>query len=193
MSDMEPHNATRSRSATIVAYGLGIAILASAAVAGLVLAAVGTWRAEAAGRDQVQRGKYLVTLGLCTDCHTPGYFFGKPDMTRYLGGSEVGFHIPELGVFHGPNLTPDDETGLGRWSADDIVKAIQTGTRPDGRILAPIMPWHAFAEMTKQDAMAVAAYLKSLPPVSNKVPGPFGPAETPTSFVFKVTPPPQTN
>lgn len=190
MSDMEPHNATRSRSATIVAYGLGIAILASAAVAGLVLAAVGTWRAEAAGRDQVQRGKYLVTLGLCTDCHTPGYFFGKPDMTRYLGGSEVGFHIPELGVFHGPNLTPDDETGLGRWSADDIVKAIQTGTRPDGRILAPIMPWHAFAEMTKQDAMAVAAYLKSLPPVSNKVPGPFGPAETPTSFVFKVTPPP---
>lgn len=193
MSDMEPHNATRSRSATIVAYGLGIAILASAAVAGLVLAAVGTWRAEAAGRDQVQRGKYLVTLGLCTDCHTPGYFFGKPDMTRYLGGSEVGFHIPELGVFHGPNLTPDDETGLGRWSADDIVKAIQTGTRPDGRILAPIMPWHAFAEMTRQDAMAVAAFLKSLPPVSNKVPGPFGPAETPTSFVFKVTPPPQTN
>ena len=193
MSDMEPHNAIRSRSATIVAYGLGVAILASAAVAGAVLAAVGNWRAEAAGREQVLRGKYLVTLGLCTDCHTPGYFFGKPDMTRYLGGSEVGFHIPELGVFHGPNLTPDDETGLGRWSEADIVRAIQTGTRPDGRMLAPIMPWHAFAEMTRQDAMAVAAFLKSLPPVPNKVPGPFGPAETPTSFVFKVTPPPQTN
>ena len=114
-------------------------------------------------------------------------------MTRYLGGSEVGFHIPELGVFHGPNLTPDDETGLGRWSEADIVRAIQTGARPDGRILAPIMPWHAFAEMTKADAMAVAAFLKSLPPVSNKVPGPFGPTETPTSFVFKVTPPPRTN
>ena len=193
MSDMEPDNATRSRSATIVAYGLGVAVLASAAVAGLVLAAVGNWRAEAAGREQVLRGKYLVTLGLCTDCHTPGYFFGKPDMTRYLGGSEVGFHIPELGVFHGPNLTPDNETGLGRWSEVDIVRAIQTGARPDGRILAPIMPWHAFAEMTKADALAVAAFLKSLPPVSNKVPGPFGPAETPTSFVFKVTPPPRTN
>jgi mono/diheme cytochrome c family protein len=193
MSDMEPDNATRSRSATIVAYGLGVAVLASAAVAGLVLAAVGNWRAEAAGREQVLRGKYLVTLGLCTDCHTPGYFFGKPDMTRYLGGSEVGFHIPELGVFHGPNLTPDNETGLGRWSEVDIVRAIQTGARPDGRVLAPIMPWHAFAEMTRQDAMAVAAFLKSLPPVSNKVPGPFGPAETPTSFVFKVTPPPRTN
>ena len=105
---------------------------------------------------------------------------------RFLGGSEVGFDIPGLGVFHGPNLTPDSETGLGRWSADDIVRAIQTGTRPDGRVLAPIMPWHAFAELTKQDAQAIAAFLKSLPPVSNKVPGPFGPTETPTSFVLKV-------
>jgi mono/diheme cytochrome c family protein len=52
---------------------------------------------------QVERGKYLVTLGGCTDCHTPGYFFGKPDAARYLGGSEVGFEIPGLGVFHGPN------------------------------------------------------------------------------------------
>jgi hypothetical protein len=43
----------------------------------------------------------------CNDCHTPGYFFGKPDMARFLGGSEVGFEIPGLGVFHGPNLTPD--------------------------------------------------------------------------------------
>lgn len=190
MSDMEPHNATSSRSATIVAYGLGIAILASAAVAGLVLTMVGNWRAEAAGRESLLRGKYLVALGLCNDCHTPGYFFGKPDMSRFLGGSEVGFQIPELGVFHGPNLTPDDETGLGRWSADDIVRAIQTGARPDGRILAPIMPWHAFAEMTKDDAYAVAAFLKSLPPVPNKVPGPFGPTETPTSFVMKIVAPP---
>jgi mono/diheme cytochrome c family protein len=186
---MEPHNATRSSFAAIIAHGLGGAVLASAALAVFVLAVVGNWRAEAAGREQVLRGKYLVTLGLCTDCHTPGYFFGKPDMGRYLGGSEVGFDIPGLGVFHGPNLTPDSETGLGRWSADDIVRAIQTGTRPDGRVLAPIMPWHAFAELTKQDAQAIAAFMKSLPAVSNKVPGPFGPTETPTSFVFKVLAP----
>jgi mono/diheme cytochrome c family protein len=186
---MELHNATRSSFAAIMAYGVGIAVLVSAASAVFVLALVGNWRAEAAGREQVQRGKYLVTLGLCTDCHTPGYFFGKPDLARFLGGSEVGFHIPDLGVFHGPNLTPDKDTGIGHWSADDIVRAIQTGTRPDGRILAPIMPWHAFAELTKQDAQAIAAFLKSLPPVSNKVPGPFGPTETPTSFVFKVLAP----
>jgi mono/diheme cytochrome c family protein len=188
---METDNATTSRFSAIIAYGLGVAFLISAAGAALILAVVGDWRAEAADREQVLRGKYLVTLGLCNDCHTPGYFFGKPDMGRFLGGSEVGFDIPGLGVFHGPNLTPDQETGLGRWSADDIVRAIQTGTRPDGRVLAPVMPWHAFAELTKQDAQAIAAFLKSLPPVSNKVPGPFGPTETPTSFVFRILAPGQ--
>src|SRR5262245_1800532 len=80
-----------------------------------------------ADRQQIARSKYLVTLGGCTDCHTPGHFLGKPDMTRELGGSEVGFEIPGLGVFYGPNLTPDKETGLGTWSEDDIVKALQTG------------------------------------------------------------------
>ena len=98
-------------------------------------------RADTAVKQQIERGKYLVTLGGCHDCHTPGYFFGKPDATRYLGGSEVGFEIPGLGVFHGPNLTPDKDTGLGSWTEEQIVAAIQTGTRPDGRVLAPIMPW----------------------------------------------------
>ena len=190
MSNKEPHNDTRSRFAAIMAYGLGIAVLLSAASAVFVLALVGNWRAEAASREQVERGKYLVNLALCTDCHTPGYFFGKPDMARFLGGSEVGFHIPDLGVFHGPNLTPDNETGLGRWSTEQIITAFTTGVRPDGRILASIMPWHAFSQLTREDAHSIAAFLKSLPPVSNKVPGPFGPSETPTSFVFKVVAPP---
>jgi mono/diheme cytochrome c family protein len=92
-------------------------------------------------------------------------------------------------VFHGPNLTPDNETGLGTWSETDIVTAIRTGVRPDGRELAPIMPWRAFANLTTPDAKAIAAYLKSLPPVSNKVPGPFGASEKPTSFVMKIAAP----
>src|SRR4051794_37241915 len=57
--------------------------------------------------SQITRGKYLVTLGGCNDCHTPGYFLGKPDMSRFLGGSDVGFEIPGQGVFVGPNITPD--------------------------------------------------------------------------------------
>jgi mono/diheme cytochrome c family protein len=192
MSCLNLDHATRPAAKATIAWGMGFAMFLSAAYALVILLAVGFWRAEAAGHDQIQRGKYLVTLGLCTDCHTPGYFFGKPDAARFLGGSEVGFEIPGLGVFHGPNLTPDKETGLGHWSADDIVRAMQTGARPDGRVLAPIMPWHAFAQLTGDDAQAVAAFLKSLPPVANKVPGPFGPADTPTSFVFKVVAPPPT-
>jgi mono/diheme cytochrome c family protein len=137
----------------------------------------------------IERGKYLVNIGGCFDCHTPGYFFGKPDMARYLAGSEVGFELSGLGVFHGPNLTPDKETGLGDWTEEEIIAALQTGKRPDGRILAPIMPWRSFAKLTNSDARAIAVYLKSLPPVSNKVPGPFGSNEKPTSFVMKIVPP----
>jgi mono/diheme cytochrome c family protein len=140
-----------------------------------------------AADPQVERGKYLVAIGGCSDCHTPGYFFGHPDMTRYLGGSDVGFGNP-MGVFVGPNLTSDTETGLGKWSAQQIVTAFTTGKRPDGRILAPMMPWRSLAVLTTPDALAIAAFLKSLPPVSNKVPGPFGPNETPTVFVMSAQP-----
>src|SRR5262249_22742580 len=117
-----------------------------------------------------------------------GYFFGKPDMSKFLAGSDVGFALPGLGVFVAPNLTSDKETGLGNWTKEQIVTAITKGERPDGRILAPIMPWNDLAHLTKADALAIASYLKSLPPVSNKVAGPFGPTEKPSVFVFSVQP-----
>jgi mono/diheme cytochrome c family protein len=142
-----------------------------------------------AAETQVQRGKYLVSVLPCTDCHTPGYFLGKPDMKRYLGGSDVGFEVPGLGIFYPPNLTPDDETGLGKWNKEEIATAITTGTLPDGRILAPPMPVESFKNLTHSDALAIAAYLKTLPEIKNKVPGPFGPTEKPTSFVLQVLPP----
>jgi mono/diheme cytochrome c family protein len=137
---------------------------------------------------QVARGKYLVGLMSCTDCHTPGHFLGKEDATKYLGGSDVGFAIPGLGVFVGPNLTPDKDTGLGNWTPAQIATALTKGQTPDGRILAPPMPWRNYASITKADALAIAAYLKTLPPVSHQVPGPFGPRETPTTFVMTVQP-----
>src|ERR1700754_3679929 len=85
-----------------------------------------------AAESTIARGKYLVQLGGCGDCHTPGYFLGKVDESRYLGGSDVGFRIPP-GTFVGANLTPDKETGLGGWSVDQITTALTTGVRPDGR------------------------------------------------------------
>jgi len=144
----------------------------------------------ASAESQVARGKYLVTIGGCTDCHTPGHFLGHPDMARYLGGSDVGFAIPGQGVFVAPNLTPDKKTGLGTWTTQQIVTAITTGVRPDGRILVPIMPWRAFARLTPRDARAIALYLKSLPPVVHKVAGPFGPKDTPDVLVMAVLPGP---
>jgi mono/diheme cytochrome c family protein len=141
-----------------------------------------------AADSQAERGKYLVEVGGCTDCHTPGNLVGHPDMTRYLGGSDVGFAVPGLGVFFGPNLTPDQETGLGTWTAQQIVTAITTGSRPDGRQLAPVMPWQGYAHLTTADALAIASFLQSLPPIHNKVAGPFGPAEKPTGLVMSVQP-----
>jgi mono/diheme cytochrome c family protein len=138
--------------------------------------------------DQVTRGKYLVTIMGCGDCHTPGALLGKADIAHVLSGSDVGFDIPGLGVFVGRNLTPDKETGLGTWSADQIVTAFTTGKRPDGRILSPAMPWENFATLTKQDAQAIAVFLQSLPPVKHAIPGPFGPTDKVTVLVEKIVP-----
>lgn len=141
----------------------------------------------------VERGRYLVTMGGCNDCHTPGYFFGKPDQNRILGGSDVGFVGPDHGTYVGPNLTPDAQTGLGNWSPDDIVTAIRTGVTPEGRELAPVMPWRRFAGLQKSDAYAIAAYLKSLPAVSNKVAGPYGASERVTIPVMRIVQPQSSN
>src|SRR5262249_2207191 len=89
--------------------------LAIASAVAAALAAVPSLTADAASR-QVERGRYLVNLGGCSDCHTPGNLLGKPDATRFLGGSEVGFELPGAGTFYPPNLTPDKETGLGNWT-----------------------------------------------------------------------------
>lgn len=158
--------------------------------AGLAIALAGCGaEAKPDHTAQVERGQYLVGLMSCTDCHTPGYFKGAPKEGYFLAGSDVGFEIPGLGYFYGRNLTPDNETGLGTWSADQIVTTMRTGVRPDGRVLSPNMPWRAFASLTDQDAYAIAAYLKSLKPVHNEVPPVTGAAETAPAPYLAVTMP----
>lgn len=139
--------------------------------------------------DRLERGKYLVSIMDCAGCHTPGMLVGKPDFAKALSGSDVGFHIPELGYFYPPNLTPDPETGLGRWSEEDIVKAVRTGERPDGRVLAPVMPYHAYGHLSDQDAYAMAAYLKSLKPIRNEVPALTGASDKPQAPYLTVVMP----
>ncbi len=126
-------------------------------------------RPAAADEAQLARGRYLVGIAGCSDCHTPGGMLGAPDMKRYLGGSDVGFSIPSQGVFVGSNLTPDKETGLGQWTSEQIVTAIRKGKRPDGSELSGVMPSASFSRLTDEDAIAIAAFLQSLPPVRNRV------------------------
>jgi mono/diheme cytochrome c family protein len=149
----------------------------------LVAALIFGASAASAADTQIERGKYLVTISGCGSCHTPGALLGKLDSTRLLAGSEVGFGIPGVGVFVGGNLTPDKETGLGDWTTEQIIAAITKGDTPSGRKLFPVMPWPDLANLSPDDAQAIAAYLKSLPPVKNAVPGPFGPKDAPSTLV----------
>lgn len=140
--------------------------------------------------DPVVRGRYLVTIMSCNDCHTPGYFYGAPDTTRRLSGSDIGWVGP-WGVVHARNLTPDSTTGIGTWTIDQIVTALRTGNTPDGTQLAPIMPWMNYADILDQDdAVAIASYLKSLPPVVHKNLDRIPPGQKPTGALITMPPPP---
>jgi mono/diheme cytochrome c family protein len=130
--------------------------------------------------ETLKRGEYLIAVAACGDCHTPGAMLGQIELDKKFAGGSVGFQMPD-GTFFPPNLTPDDDTGLGKWTEEQIATAVRTGARPDGRILSEVMPYkHWYSQLTDADALAVAKYLKSLAPVSHKVPGPFGQGETPT-------------
>jgi mono/diheme cytochrome c family protein len=148
-------------------------------------------RAPAARADDglVARGKYLVQIAGCNDCHTPGHFTGGEDPTRALAGSDIGLQGPGGKVVVGPNLTPDNATGLGRWTVAQIATAITSGVRPDGRVLSPMMPWAAFHNLSATDATAIALYLKSLPPIQHAVPGPFPPDQKVPLPRFTILPP----
>ncbi|MDF1587241.1 c-type cytochrome [Marinimicrococcus flavescens] len=150
-------------------------VAAPACVALFSLVLAGTAGAEDAAR--IERGRYLATIMDCGGCHTPGALKGEPDMARALAGSDIGFEIPGLGIFYPPNLTADEATGLGSWSKEDIVAALREGVRPDGRELAPAMPWRAYGNASDDDLDALATYLRALQPVENRVPAPVGPSE----------------
>ncbi len=136
----------------------------------------------AADAAAVERGRYLVELLSCAACHTDGQLLSDPKADRYLAGSSVGIaysNHEQPGVVFPSNLTPDVETGLGRWTAEQITTNIQYGIDRHGRQQLPIMPWPGYAHMHKADAEAITAYLMSLPPVRHAVPANVAP-ETPS-------------
>jgi hypothetical protein len=148
--------------------------------------------------SSVARGKYLVTAVGCNDCHTPqkmGANGPEPDMSLMLSGHPASMTLPPApapvgpwiasfsgsitawagpwGVSYTANLTPDPETGLGQWTEQQFVDTIRTGRHQGrGREILPPMPWPAFRNFDDGDLKSIFAYLRTIPPVKNKVPDP---------------------
>jgi len=115
-------------------------------------------------------GRYLAAyVYACVDCHTNGLGASAEKLKgpgALTGG--VALHQPKGDTVYSRNLTPDDETGLGRWSADDLRRALQTGVAKDGRKLRPPMPM--FREIDPIDAAAIYTFLRGLPPAHSPTP-----------------------
>lgn len=139
--------------------------------------------------DPVAQGKYIATIAGCTSCHTPlKAEYGNPqsltfeqiqtiafnereahDTEKLLAGGRV-FDLGPAGMVFTRNITPDEATGIGAWSDDQIKVAIKTGIDNKGKLLFPVMPYHVYNGMADEDLNAVIAYLRSVNAVSNTVP-----------------------
>src|SRR6188508_3228045 len=181
------------------------AILLTAVLSTASLQADGAGGAGPVGKaEQIARGKYLVEIMGCHDCHTPmklGPNGPEQDRTRALSGHPENAPVPPnaelpqgylamIGAtftsFKGPwgtsytrNLTPDKETGLGDWTVDEFIATMKTGReRGKGRPVLPPMPVQNLRALSDTDIRALFAYLQSLPPVKNRTPQPVEPTET---------------
>ena len=188
---------------SMLAAGLqpAIAQAADAVPAGAAATVLASGTAKAAG-GAAARGKYLVNTSGCHDCHTPwkmGANGPEPDMTRMLSGHPQDLQLPPppkpvgpwivasaatntahagpWGVSFTANLTPDPETGLGKWSQRNFMDAIRTGRHQGrGRPILPPMPIQVYKNFTDQDLGAIYAYLRTIPAIRNAVPEPLPPA-----------------
>jgi mono/diheme cytochrome c family protein len=109
--------------------------------------------------QQIEQGKYLALAGNCMACHT------TRGGQEYAGGRAIA---TPFGNIYASNITPDDETGIGKWTADDFWRAIHNGKSRDGSFLYPAFPYPNYTKVTRADADAMFAYLRTLPPVRQK-------------------------
>ncbi len=166
--------------------GLGIAVFILLLVAAIGISATVGWRPFIGPRSRAltdrkfevtaerqKRGAYLAEhVAGCTDCHTPTVAGSAgPEIVRAKMGAGQIFPLPGFpGTLVAPNLTPDAETGTGKWSDDQLARAIREGISHDGHTLFPFMPYSHFRSMSDEDLASVIVYLRSLPPVHNPLP-----------------------
>ena len=122
--------------------------------------------------DKVKYGEYLVTIGHCTDCHTPVTKEKMPIMDKFLSGGQQ-FKLPTFEVTVS-NITPDSVTGLGTWTEAMFLAKFRTNSTPEMLATKPgkantLMPWSFYGTMTDSDLKAIYAYLRTVPPIKNKV------------------------
>jgi mono/diheme cytochrome c family protein len=126
-------------------------------------AAAAVTAGPAAADTLYARGKYLVeTIAACGNCHTPMGPKGPIMARAYSGGPPI---VNKQMKAFATNITPDKQTGIGKWSVAQIVRAIREGVRPDGSIIRPPMPIELYRRMSDRDAKAIATYLKRVNPV----------------------------
>ncbi len=111
----------------------------------------------AAAEDRVEQGRYLFHAALCAVCHT------AEDGKLLAGGRPI---LTPFGTFYTPNITPDPEHGIGRWSDDDFARALGQGVSPAGEHYYPAFPYTAYTRLTREDALAIKAHLNTVEPVS---------------------------
>lgn len=155
--------------------------------------------------QKIERGKFLVTVGGCSDCHTPKLFGPNGvahDSSRFLSGYPAENPLPEVdmnmvqpgkwvlftqditgavgpwGASFAANLTPDNETGIGTWQSEMFINAMRTGKHLGaGRPILPPMPWEGIGKLSDEDLNSIFAYLKSIKPVKNSVPDHLNPEQ----------------
>jgi mono/diheme cytochrome c family protein len=147
---------------TSARLAIGIVVLAAVAAGALYLLRPGMLpekKNEVAVNPATQvinRGEYLARAGDCVACHS------EPNGKAFAGGRAMPTPFGNLYV---PNITPDDETGIGQWSSDDFYRMMHTGVSRDGTLLYPAMPFASYTRITRADSDAIYAYLMSVPPV----------------------------
>jgi cytochrome c553 len=182
---------------------IAAAILLTAILSTASLQADGAGGAGQGKAEQVARGKYLVDIMGCHDCHTPtkmGANGPEWDMTRALSGHPEDHVMPPAPAPRGPwiaaiadtftafaspagtvftrNLTPDKETGLGDWTVEEFIATMKTGReRGKGRPVLPPMPVQNLKALSDTDIRALFAYLQSIPAIKNRTPQPVEPTD----------------